>query len=380
MISVKGARLGTVLGALAAAVLASAAVVAPARADEVQDAAEVLKTMSPEQIRTELQRRRRLRRAAHPVPAGALDQPRGGGGAGPRTRSFAVPQPIEQFDDATMADAVKFHTRGIYGGKDDRKDWYQVDDENVRRIAGATVAIFNSNDTTPASTDIQLRTKSLAESKNICKNQLFSAQVTGAGCSGTLVRDDVVLTAAHCVGEKSSSAPKVINLRFVFGYRVEKAGDLGPTTVPAGNVFHGKTLLGSELDPDTGHDWALVKLDRPVPASVAEPVSTWRKNALAKGDKVFVVGYPSGLPLKYAGNASVVDASNPAYYVTDLDSFHGNSGSGVFAEGTNELVGVLVRGGEDYVTSKKGCKVVFPCTLQECKGEEVTRINLIQLR
>ena len=85
-----------------------------------------------------------------------------------------------------------------------------------------------------------------------------------------------------------------------------------------------------------------------------------------------MIGHPSGLPRKYAGDATVTQVLSPGTdelrYVTDLDAFGGNSGSGVFTSGTTTtsstcypagvMVGILVKGATDYDAS--GCVVTYP--------------------
>lgn len=405
-----GLRAG-VFAAMTAGCLVSMVLAVPARADSTADAVKILKDMTDEQIRAELQRRSAARSAnptepakpyARPVPAkpargteggepptagaeGGTPTGGSGGTAAPEhsdritARSFrSGVKPIESIDDATLTTAIRASTRAVYGS-DDRREWHQVKDENIRRLARASVAMFRGRDTQVTPTLIRLKTSTLGEDQGLCRGELFAAQSTGAFCSGTLVRDDVVLTAGHCVREISQDAevPPINELTFVFGYRIERPGDTGPSDLPPENIFKGKTVIKGEFDLDANRDWALVKLDRPVPASIAEPIKAWRKTPITTGDKVFVIGYPNGLPMKYAPNAKVRDTSNPMYFVADLDTFGGNSGSGVYDEATNELAGVLVRGELDFVKDNaKGCMKVNVCP-KTCKGEEVTRISLI---
>lgn len=75
------------------------------------------------------------------------------------------------------------------------------------------------------------------------------------------------------------------------------------------------------------------------------------------------IGHPSGLPRKYAGAqvAKVWSQSPDGSYrfVANLDSFAGNSGSGVFST-AGELVGILVAGATDFFSSG-GCVAVNTC-------------------
>jgi hypothetical protein len=97
---------------------------------------------------------------------------------------------------------------------------------------------------------------------------------------------------------------------------------------------------------------------------------------------IVVIGHPSGLPTKIAGGAKVRDNSNDIFFSANLDTFGGNSGSAVFNEKSGEVVGILVRGENDYVNDKdRECQVVNKCADNECRGEDVTRIeNIRQLK
>lgn len=79
---------------------------------------------------------------------------------------------------------------------------------------------------------------------------------------------------------------------------------------------------------------------------------------------VVQIGHPSGLPRKYAGaTVSRVYSKGPdgSYvFVSNLDAFAGNSGSGVF-DSSGNLVGILVSGATDFDVSSGGCVTVNEC-------------------
>jgi V8-like Glu-specific endopeptidase len=60
-----------------------------------------------------------------------------------------------------------------------------------------------------------------------------------------------------------------------------------------------------------------------------------------------------------------------------LDAFQGNSGSSVFNQKTRQIVGVLVRGEQDY-ERQNGCYVAKVCGENDCRGEDVMRISEIR--
>jgi V8-like Glu-specific endopeptidase len=104
---------------------------------------------------------------------------------------------------------------------------------------------------------------------------------------------------------------------------------------------------------------------------------------IKKGDKIYVVGYPSGMPAKYADQGDVLQDDGPVTFVTDLDTFRGNSGSGVFLVKDNLLAGLLVAGATDYYPDgavTDACYRAYRCRPAQCSGEVVTRIETLGLR
>jgi len=277
-------------------------------------------------------------------------------------------------------------------GQDDRVDLYQAD-QIMKKLAGSTAALFEDKDLAwdTASRGYRLTPVSLKEQYNLRDGQRFNEQPTGAFCSAALVGEDLVLTAGHCFKPDPKGAT-CASTRFVFGYAVTAAGET-PVSFPGDNVYSCKEMLAQQVKDDKvnftcsrgrcvrrrlagfGPDFALVRLDRKVKG----------RYPLAVGAKVAVIGYPSGLPVKVAGNAKVRSVTNKGYFVTDLDTFAGNSGSPVFNMATYKIEGVLVRGAADYVYSSGGTPVEDPedADLQQPgetrvypqddgKGEEVT--------
>ena len=87
------------------------------------------------------------------------------------------------------------------------------------------------------------------------------------------------------------------------------------------------------------------------------------------------MGHPSGLPLKVTAGATVRSHKRD-FYVANLDSFEGNSGSPVFNE-NYEVAGILVRGEVDF-SHLGSCYVSHHCEENRCDGEDVTMPQLVQ--
>jgi hypothetical protein len=257
--------------------------------------------------------------------------------------------------------AAQMHTKVIYGD-DGRIDLWQTDDAKLKTLADSTVALFDAGS---VSADGKLTTSVFGERMSLCKEEPFYEQPTGAFCSGSLVAPDVIMTAGHCV----PSADECAKIKFVFGFAVKAKGAL-PAAVPAAEVYGCKELIGREQVGD-GADWALVRLDRKV--SGHEPLKLNLTGKIEVGAPVLVIGHPSGLPTKIAGGANVRDSSKPGFFVANLDTYGGNSGSAVFNANTGLVEGILVRGEVDFVYNGS-CRVSNKCPNDGCRGEDVTKI------
>jgi len=255
----------------------------------------------------------------------------------------------------------------IYGS-DDRLDIYQVTDSRLLKLADSTVGLFQASDVYVTGSRALLTTESYADGYNLCKEEPFYEQVTGAFCSGSLVAPDIIMTAGHCV----KSADACEGTKFVFGFAVKSKG-VNPSEVPASDVYSCSELIGRE-QVGTGADWALIRLDRKVTGH--EPLKYDTSDSVKNGDPLVVIGHPAGLPTKVAGGATVRDASPNGYYVANLDTYGGNSGSAVFNGRTGVIEGILVRGENDYVY-KDGCRVSNVCASDACRGEDVTKLSAI---
>lgn len=306
-----------------------------------------LDTFSAEDLLDELRARKNLEQG-EPAPARAAEQPK---------------NDLAEFDTPAIVEALRTQQKVIYG-TDDRQDVFAVADQAQVADADSVVALFSSTDVTDNGNGTStLQTQNFGTINNLCTSERFRNQPVGAFCSGFLVAPDVIATAGHCV-----DATSVTSVRFVFGFRMANA-TTATTTVKNADVYRGASVIGRQLTSN-GTDWALVRLDRTVTNhSVARIRASGR---IPNGQAVHVIGHPSGLPTKIAGGASVRDNAPAAFFVANLDTYGGNSGSPVFNSNTHEVEGVLVRGETDFV-SQGACNVSLVCPATGCRGEDCTR-------
>ncbi len=246
---------------------------------------------------------------------------------------------------------MKFRVEGRRGiwYDDNRKDFYQIEDEEVRKNAECVAAICDKADLTAEKNGYSsLKTKKFGKAFNLCKDEPFYEQPVAAGRlhSCFLVEEDIIATADHCISSGSLS-----RFRFLFGFKMLDFST-PVEQVPNTDIYRGVELIERVYNRTTDNsDWALVKLDRKVKG---HPVVKFPDREVISRQPVYVIGHPCGLPLKYAAGAKVKTVEN-AYFSADLDVFSGNSGSPVFNGNTHELVGIAVRGDfQNFRWTRKG--------------------------
>jgi predicted nucleic acid-binding protein len=287
-------------------------------------------------------------------------------GAAPEARAASTRDDLAQLDDKALVDLLKGNQKVIYGA-DDRVDVFQLAPGPDRDDVDSVVALFFGGDVTDNGNGTStLRTVNYGMSRNLCSSERFRDQPVGAFCSGVLVGADVIATAGHCV-----NASNVTNVRFVFGFRMRNA-TTAETVINNSEIYRGVQVLGRE-EMANGADWALVRVDRAVPNHRVARLR--RAGKIGDTQAVHVIGHPVGLPTKFAGGAAVRDNQPNAFFVANLDTYGGNSGSPVFNSATHEVEGILVRGERDF-TQQGSCQVSLVCPTTGCRGEDSTRTTV----
>ncbi|MEZ4338272.1 MAG: serine protease [Sandaracinaceae bacterium] len=230
----------------------------------------------------------------------------------------------------------------VYGA-DDRREVYEVDAAWQALVRGSIVALVSADKIDASDpNDIRLRGSTLGEEMGLCSDVRFREQPAVADCSGTLIDDDLVLTAGHCVPSSGACS----DIRMVFDFHYAASGRL--ETISSSDVFTCERVLVNGL-ADSEVDYAVVQLDRRVgPEHTPAPVVGGR-TARTMGDPLTLIGYGTGIPAKVESGGRVTDprASTLDNFEASLDAFGGHSGSGVF-DSERRLVGILVGGAEDF--------------------------------
>jgi uncharacterized protein (TIGR03382 family) len=247
--------------------------------------------------------------------------------------------------------ATSSSSSSVVYGADGRLDVYDVPPNGPPAFAVNAAAAFIDFSSLSVEGDgdtVQIVAASLGQSYGLCDDERFVEQPIASWCSGTLIDDDLVLTAGHCI-EGSSCGDFAI----VFDYLYRTPDESFDISISE-DVYICTEVVAFALDGEFDH--AIVRLDRPVSQTHAPVPVASSLAPVEAGSSVTLIGTPSGLPVKVDTGGDVVDPREGTldYFTATVDAFGGNSGSGVYdAEGT--VVGVLVRGEEDYEFAPPGC-------------------------
>ncbi len=174
----------------------------------------------------------------------------------------------------------------------------------------------------------------------------YHKQPTAGVCTAWWAAPTLMVTARHCVLGRAAD-----ELAFVFRWQERaKGGYPGtPALLEATQVYRGSAFRALGAGDEAG-DYAVVELQKAVVAAQDIVSLTMRRSGHpSKGEPLYMLGCPRGLPVKFAGGAQVKLLHDRLPLLrADLDAFHGNSGSPVLSALDHRVVGILVRGKSDF--------------------------------
>ncbi len=242
----------------------------------------------------------------------------------------------ETSEEADARDEYAIILESICGATDDSQPVEQYDG-----ALGVTQAFVNAN---------QRAVGQIQWNDNLATVFTNPGNVSGVRwCSGTLISNDLFLTAGHCFDQSGggwerprvngtsniiSSEQIAQNMHVNFNYQVDPMGNPRPVS-----AFPIVALVEYRLG---GLDFAIIRLS-------GNPGATWghtpvATNDAAVGDMLCIMGHPVGVPKRIEAGPALAPSGNLIRY-DDIDTQGGNSGSGVLRASDGRLVGVHTNGG-----------------------------------
>lgn len=184
-------------------------------------------------------------------------------------------------------------------------------------------------------------------------------------CTGFLISNDLLLTAGHCMSKFDN--PDAIlredvceHYSWVLNYQGDQISKKGKR-----HILRCLEILSISEEPEL--DYALLRV-----TSAPKRFSPIKIDFSTQPElkmNVFTIGAPLGSPMVLIDSASIISLPQGGegfwnnFFYTNLDSFGGNSGSPVFAEKDNQLLGLFLTGNNDfYFDDQNMCTRVNYCT------------------
>lgn len=284
-----------------------------------------------------------------------------------KKRTTAEQWALVAASDADLVAGIKATQRAIYG-EDGRVESGRASPE-VRRLGASVAALFARRDVLEIGGQYHVMTRPFGEVFCLAPGEAFAEQACGAYGTAWVLDEHHMVTAGHCV-----PAAGVDEVVCVFGFALGADGETPTCFGPEQVAFPSAALSSRELAEAGDGDWAVLRFEQPLPAP---PLKVRTEGEVVVGEAVWMLGHPCGIPLKYAPGAIVTGHKNDDRFFATLDAFAGNSGSPVF-DARHQVVGVLVRGAEDWAPRADGLAAqVYLATGASAGvlGEEVMKLD-----
>lgn len=94
----------------------------------------------------------------------------------------------------------------VLNGEDDRSELFEVEKADEREVLQRGVAALMWAHRIDVRRPRELRATSAGEALGLCDDEKFAVQPSASFCSATLIDDELVLTAGHCLGDDAAAA------------------------------------------------------------------------------------------------------------------------------------------------------------------------------
>jgi len=251
--------------------------------------------------------------------------------------------------------------------RDNRQDFFMVNNNQVKKNFLGVAGIVYTNDIINNNVIITESYKNLkftfkGEKKLLCTDVNFYEQDIAPFCTAFVISHDLIITAGHCLKDVN-----IDSIAFVFDLKLNSPNEK-ISEIDIDRIYYPKNIIEIKYDTINKIDYAIVELENSVPE---ERILTYSLEADYEiGLKNYIIGHPSGLPLKYAPDGFVTKKPWKNYFQTNLNAFSGNSGSPIFDANTHQVIGVFIAGENKFnYYSNQDCVDIIECKPRNCTME-----------
>ena len=275
-------------------------------------------------------------------------------------------------------DYLPYKNKVIYGD-DNRKLMSEVSDKEFELGKAVLAQIARYRVIESSDEKVRIEAKTLEKALNYCPEEKFSDKPLVSSCSGFLVGPDLLLTAGHCLKDKSGCQ----NNFWVLDYDDKELNFDGESiTFSSEKIVHCQEILAlnapSSSAPATSLDYALIRLDKKI--TDRKPLKLRRVGKADPTIGLTVIGHPLGLPKIQTDKGLLRNNLLNNIFTINSDTFSGNSGSPVIENSFGFVEGILIRGDRDFsLDIDTNCNRSFHCENAGCSGETVLRSTVLPL-
>lgn len=255
--------------------------------------------------------------------------------------------------------------KSIYNGCDNRANIFELKNSDsdfvttlYRQAESVACLIDESQLIKKGSSFILQNPDSLRKRFHLSSHERFADEPSVGSCTAFLIDENHAVTAAHCVcfsGSDQLNTRLISSLRLIFGFQMKEDGSHQNEFNCYEDVYSIQSVTAHKYDKKSGTDWAILELNTYVYGRTPLKICTY---PVDKGDELYMLGYPSGIPLKVADCSKVIlNEEEKDYFQCDIDAFRGNSGSPVFSRTSYQVIGILCGGNPDYEFGNRGYQV-----------------------